>query len=59
MAAVTPAACPVTVHAIMYRILLCDTLSPAIHRPATNKLSTVWGIKHPNGTWKYSHWILS
>eukprot|EP00443_Scrippsiella_acuminata_P117343 CAMPEP_0115631718 /NCGR_PEP_ID=MMETSP0272-20121206/31144_1 /TAXON_ID=71861 /ORGANISM="Scrippsiella trochoidea, Strain CCMP3099" /LENGTH=61 /DNA_ID=CAMNT_0003068393 /DNA_START=436 /DNA_END=621 /DNA_ORIENTATION=- len=40
MAAATPAACPVTVQAIMLRMAACDTRSPATARPATKRLST-------------------
>jgi len=32
-AAATPAPCPVTVHAIMFRIAACETRSPATQRP--------------------------
>ena len=42
-----PAPCPLTVHAIMLRMAACDVLSPAQHRPATRRLSTLLGTRHP------------
>jgi hypothetical protein len=43
---------PVTVQAIMFLMAAWDTLSPETQRPATSKLSTLTGTRHPYGTWK-------
>ena len=36
----------------MFRMAACEVLSPATHRPATNKFSTPIGTMQPNGTLK-------
>ena len=52
IAAATPAAWPVTVQHIIFRVAAWETISPETHLPATSKLS-ISGTKHPYGTWKY------